>query len=132
MRDLRGGHQFPQTRFVWLWSFSRNQDQRDPAAKKTGEVSNDIKHQVLPANAQVEKLVERQVEVPQIQYVDEVVDVPMVKHRHVPTVVKQQKEWGSVGGVERNVFFYFIFFFLLTQGVCFFLEMARKSQSLEF
>lgn len=68
---------------------------------------------------QVEKVVEKQVDVPQIQFVDEaqvilwlpchlsgstlvtilppceVVDIPMVKHRHVPTVVKQQK----VGGV---------------------------------
>ena len=71
-------------------------------------------------------MVEKQVEVPQIQFVDEadcrkpmlpapssilppceVVDIPMVKHRHVPTVVKQQKV-GGVGpwvatGLARDV-----------------------------
>ena len=44
-------------------------------------------------------------EVPQIQYIDEVVDVPMVKHMQVPTVVKQQKDGvGPVGlsGVPKG------------------------------
>ena len=55
-----------------------------------GDASLQISRRVFLT--QVEKVVERQVEVPQIQYVDEVVDVPMVKHRHVPTVVKQTKD----------------------------------------
>lgn len=46
-------------------------------------------------------MVERQVEVPQIQYIDEVVDVPMVKHMHVPTVVKQQKDCTDSVGPQR-------------------------------
>merc|ERR1739838_126425 len=62
-----------------------------------------VKQRHVPAIQKVQKTVvqqrqvpsiqkvQRTVEVPQVQYIDKVVDVPVVKQRHVPSVQKVQK-----------------------------------------
>merc|ERR1719356_2168210 len=67
-----------------------------PSVQKVQKVVQQQRH--VPSIQKVQKTVE----VPQVQYIDRVVDVPVVKQRQVPSVQKIQKTVGSTSPIHRS------------------------------